>query len=167
MSAVAFSHQSICVSDRERSKRFYSEALGFTLDHSLPIGPECEGITELTGLDSAADFMLLGPMKIELLSYVSPAPVGPATRRPMNSARSDTFVVHSPQHRRNRCPDRSLRRPGLAADPAGNAARRSDVLHRPGRRAYRAVGENCLIEAANGASDGARTRDLRRDRPAL
>ena len=81
---VAFSHQSICVSDRARSLKFYSEALGFTLSHSLDIGPECEGITELSGLSSAADFMTLGPMQIELLSYESPQVIGPANRRPMN-----------------------------------------------------------------------------------
>jgi predicted enzyme related to lactoylglutathione lyase len=84
MAGTAFSHQSICVSDRARSLKFYSEALGFTLSHSLDIGPECEGITELKGIKSAADFMTLGTMQIELLSYVSPATIGPATRRPMN-----------------------------------------------------------------------------------
>ena len=81
---VAFSHQSICVSDRARSLRFYAEALGFKLSHSLDIGSECEGITELKGIKSAADFMTLGAMQIELLSYESPATIGPATRRPMN-----------------------------------------------------------------------------------
>jgi len=81
---TAFSHQSICVSNRARSLKFYSEALGFTLSHSLDIGEECEGITELKGIDSAADFMTLGAMQIELLSYESPPVIGPATRRPMN-----------------------------------------------------------------------------------
>ena len=81
---TAFSHQSICVSDRARSLRFYSEALGFVLDRSLDIGAECEGITELEGIKSAADFMTLGAMKIELLSYESPPVIGSATRRPMN-----------------------------------------------------------------------------------
>ncbi len=81
---VAFSHQGICVSDRARSLRFYSEALGFTLARSIAIGRECEGITELPGVNSAADFMTLGEMKIELLSYDSPPAIGPATRRPMN-----------------------------------------------------------------------------------
>ena len=81
---VAFSHQSICVSDRARSLKFYSEALGFTFSHALEIGAECEGITEIKGIKSAADFMTLGAMQIELLSYESPAVIGPSTRKPMN-----------------------------------------------------------------------------------
>lgn len=64
--------------------KFYSEALGFAHSHTLAIGSECEGITELSGLKSAADFMTLGAMQIELLSYESPPVIGPATRRPMN-----------------------------------------------------------------------------------
>ena len=49
---VAFNHVGQCVTDLERSKRFYCELLGFTLDRE--INPPDEMSAQLLGLEPAA-----------------------------------------------------------------------------------------------------------------
>jgi lactoylglutathione lyase len=80
---VTISHIGICVSDIERSVRFY-EALGFVLEHYVDIGPPFERMTEIPGTQGRAGFFRRGDVRIELATYQSPGVVGPAERRAMN-----------------------------------------------------------------------------------
>lgn len=81
---VAVSHFGICVSDLERSARFYTEALGFTLSHEVDFEQPFDRLTELPGLKGHAGFFHKGPLMVELIYYHAPDAVGPASRRPMN-----------------------------------------------------------------------------------
>ena len=81
---VTVSHFGICVSDLERSARFYTEALGFTRSHEVDFRQPFDRLTELPGLDGHAGFFLKGPLMVELIHYRAPEAVGPASRRPMN-----------------------------------------------------------------------------------
>ena len=81
---VTLSHFGICVSDPERSKRFYADALGFELSHELHFAEPFDILTELPGLKGHAAFYQKGPVTIELLWNDEPETVGPASRRPMN-----------------------------------------------------------------------------------
>ena len=68
----------------QRSTRFYTEALGFVLSHSVEGGPPFDIMTELPELELRASFLKRDGVMIELLQYVRPGTVGPAERRPMN-----------------------------------------------------------------------------------
>jgi catechol 2,3-dioxygenase-like lactoylglutathione lyase family enzyme len=81
---MAFSHVGICVSDIERSTRFYTEGFGFVVSHSLEAGPPLDTMTELPGLNLKATFLKLDGTVIELLFHVYPAAIGAVERRPMN-----------------------------------------------------------------------------------
>jgi glyoxylase I family protein len=82
--AVTFSHIGICVSDLRRSERFYTEALGFVLSHSVEAGAPFDVVAELPGLKLHASFLKRDGITIELLYHEHPVAVGPAERRPMN-----------------------------------------------------------------------------------
>jgi catechol 2,3-dioxygenase-like lactoylglutathione lyase family enzyme len=79
-----FSHVGMCVSDLERSKRFYVEALGFTRAEKHSVGPEFDRLMELEKVSLRSQFLRRGEIAIELLSFESPRFVGPTGRRPMN-----------------------------------------------------------------------------------
>jgi len=81
---IAFSHVGICVSDMERSMRFYTQALGFAISHSLDAGPPFDIMTELPELRVRATFMVRDGVMIELLHHERPTATGSAERRPMN-----------------------------------------------------------------------------------
>lgn len=81
---VMVSHVGICVSDFDRSCRFYSEALGFTVDRVVDINPPFHTLTEMPAIKARGGFMLHGNVKVELLHYDEPEAVGPAQRRPIN-----------------------------------------------------------------------------------
>ena len=81
---MTFSHIGLCISDMQRSTRFYTEALGFVLSHSVEGGPPFDIMTELPELELRASFLKRDGVMIELLQYVRPGTVGPAERRPMN-----------------------------------------------------------------------------------
>ena len=83
-----WSHIGICVSDLERSMRFYCEAFGFVASDSYDVGNEYRGLMEM---EPDKDVRLLsrflqheGPTRIELLYFASPASDGSRTRRRMN-----------------------------------------------------------------------------------
>ena len=79
-----FSHVGICVSDKERSLRFYTEGLGFTVTQSLEVGAPFHIISELPELKLYAIFMIRDGVSVELLYHERPAAIGLAERRPMN-----------------------------------------------------------------------------------
>jgi catechol 2,3-dioxygenase-like lactoylglutathione lyase family enzyme len=83
-SGMMFSHIGVCVSDMERSRRFYTEALGFTVSHSIEAGAPFHVLTEMSELKLLATFMTRDGIMVELLYNERPPTIGPAERRPMN-----------------------------------------------------------------------------------
>jgi catechol 2,3-dioxygenase-like lactoylglutathione lyase family enzyme len=82
--ATTFSHFGICVSDLERSLRFYCEALGFVSAESHTVGDEFGRLMELDGVALRSQFVRRDTLAIELLQFSSPDTVGEPVRRPMN-----------------------------------------------------------------------------------
>jgi lactoylglutathione lyase len=80
----AFSHFGICVSDLERSLRFYCDALGFEKAESHEIGQEFARLMDLDGVSVTSQFIRRGTTAIELLAFREPAPFGPRERRAVN-----------------------------------------------------------------------------------
>lgn len=82
--SVSFSHIGICVSDLERSLRFYTEGLGFEPTQLHQVGPEFGRLMEIDGVQVRSQFLRRDHVSIELLFYDAPGHVGPAERRPVN-----------------------------------------------------------------------------------
>jgi catechol 2,3-dioxygenase-like lactoylglutathione lyase family enzyme len=80
----AFSHLGICVSDLERSLRFYCDALGFEKAESHVIGSEFARLMDFPDVVVISQFVRRGPTAIELLAFQEPAPFGARERRPVN-----------------------------------------------------------------------------------
>jgi glyoxylase I family protein len=80
-----FSHFGICVSDLERSVRFYSEAFGFEPTMRHDIGDEFGTLMEVPGVRLTSQFMERDGHTLELLSYASPGVTGDGGRRAMNA----------------------------------------------------------------------------------
>jgi lactoylglutathione lyase len=81
---AVFSHFGICVSDLERSLRFYCDALGFEKAESHAIGSEFAALMEFPDVEVTSQFIRRGPTAIELLAFREPAPFGPRERRAVN-----------------------------------------------------------------------------------
>jgi catechol 2,3-dioxygenase-like lactoylglutathione lyase family enzyme len=79
-----FSHFGICVSDLERSLRFYCDALGFEKAESHEIGVEFAHLMDLPDVSVTSQFIRRGPTAIELLAFREPAPFGTSERRAVN-----------------------------------------------------------------------------------
>jgi len=79
-----FSHVGICVTDLERSLRFYRDLLGFAHEHELEVaGEPTDTLLRLRGTQLRAVFLVRDGVRIELLHFASPA--GPPARsRPMH-----------------------------------------------------------------------------------
>jgi lactoylglutathione lyase len=76
-STTAFSHVGICVTDLERSLRFYCDGLGFERGESIPIDATFGAALEVPGdLSLTSQFIRRDGLALELLSYVTPAPTG-------------------------------------------------------------------------------------------
>jgi lactoylglutathione lyase len=80
----SFSHLGICVSDLERSVRFYCEGLGFEPVASHEVGPEFAALMEVEGVELESRMLSRDGMTIELLGYRAPGTTGDGSRRPMN-----------------------------------------------------------------------------------
>ena len=84
-SSVNFVHIGICVSDLQRSIRFYSEALGFTDTAAIgELGAPFDTLIELPGSTLQAHQMTCGGLKIELLAFPTAGVTGSSERKPMN-----------------------------------------------------------------------------------
>jgi lactoylglutathione lyase len=71
------SHFGLCVTDLQRSLRFYCDGLGFETDSELLVGDEFRNALEVEGeADLDAVYLRKGPMTVELLAYRSPIPFG-------------------------------------------------------------------------------------------
>ena len=81
---LSFSHLGICVSNLERSVRFYCEGLGFEEVASHQVGGEFAALMEVEGVELESRMLSRDGVTIELLGYLAPGTSGDGTRRPMN-----------------------------------------------------------------------------------
>jgi catechol 2,3-dioxygenase-like lactoylglutathione lyase family enzyme len=81
------SHLGLCVTDLERSLRFYGEGLGFVEVSRLRVaGPPAQTLLELEDMKLTAVFLERDGTRLELLRYDSPETLGSPSTRPMNAA---------------------------------------------------------------------------------
>ena len=80
----AFSHFGICVSDLERSLRFYCEALGFEKAESHVIGAEFAQLMDLPDVAVTSQFIRRDATSVELLAFAEPPVLGDGSRRPLH-----------------------------------------------------------------------------------
>ena len=85
MAIQGVSHVGICVSDLDRSIRFYTEGLGFELLRSFDIDGEAwANVMEIDRPLLHSRILRRDRLTIELLQFESPGHVGASERRPMN-----------------------------------------------------------------------------------
>ncbi|QXC60894.1 VOC family protein [Aquihabitans sp. G128] len=83
MALQGFSHIGICVTDIERSTRFYTEALGFTQLYGVDfVGGEVAATMEQDGGFRSA-MLLRDDVRIELLQWIDVPMTGTGERKPM------------------------------------------------------------------------------------
>ena len=85
MTTIRPSHLGMCVTDLERSLRFYCEGLGFEAAERYDLdgatAPGLDKALEVDGpVEMTSQFVRLDGMAIELLHYHSPRPTGVASR---------------------------------------------------------------------------------------
>ncbi len=91
MALQSFSHVGICVSDLDRSTRFYCEVLGFREQFSFDFTDELRATMETDG-GFTSRMLGRGDLRVELLHWHDRAPDGDGTRRPM-TARGITHLA--------------------------------------------------------------------------
>ena len=83
---VVFNHVGQCVTDLERSKRFYCELLGFTLEREIQ--PPDAGSAQLMSLTPplamTASYLVRDGLVLELLHFAAPGQTQPFRPRTMN-----------------------------------------------------------------------------------
>ena len=84
MALQSFSHVGVCVSDLERSTRFYVDVLGFVELFTMEMGPELEATMELPGAHFRTRMLARTDVRVELLEWLSHSAEGERERRPMN-----------------------------------------------------------------------------------
>jgi catechol 2,3-dioxygenase-like lactoylglutathione lyase family enzyme len=86
MAVLRMTHVGICVSDLERSLRFYRDLLGFRYRSELQVqGAPTTTLLRLADVDLRAVYLERDGTRIELLHYVVPGAVGTAEPRPLNA----------------------------------------------------------------------------------
>ncbi len=81
---LRLTHIGICVSDLERSLRYYRDLLGFAYEHELSVeGEPSDTLLRLRGVNLRAVYLTRDGLRIELLYFASP-PAPPARTRVMN-----------------------------------------------------------------------------------
>jgi catechol 2,3-dioxygenase-like lactoylglutathione lyase family enzyme len=85
MSFLRLTHVGICVSDWERSLRFYRDVLGFKHLSELQVaGEPTNTLLQLDSVELRAIYLERDGTRIELLHYASPGHRGDGKPRPMN-----------------------------------------------------------------------------------
>jgi catechol 2,3-dioxygenase-like lactoylglutathione lyase family enzyme len=81
----AIGHIGVCVSDLERSLRFWRDGLGFEVLREWTFrGRSWRQVLELDDLDLHSRIIRRDHVTFELMCFVKPGHIGPAERRPMN-----------------------------------------------------------------------------------
>ena len=83
--SLAFSHVGVCVSDLERSTRFYTEVLGFRPVLTMDMGPEVAATMEVEGCAFTSRMLGRGDVRVELLHWRSQDAEGDGRRRHMTA----------------------------------------------------------------------------------
>jgi len=85
MAVQRLTHLGICVSDLERSLRFYRDVLGCREVGRLSMeGAAAEAVLGLEGVKLEAVYLERDGWRLELMAFPEPGCVGPAQPRPMN-----------------------------------------------------------------------------------
>lgn len=84
MALLSFSHVGICVTDLDRSTRFYAEVLGFTELFTTSFDDELAATMEAEG-SFTSRMLARDDVRIELLYWEDRAPEGDGARRPMTA----------------------------------------------------------------------------------
>ena len=80
------SHLGLCVSDLERSRAFYRDALGFAERGGLEVaGEPAATLLGLPELELRAVYLERDGLRLELLHYAAPGALGDGAPRPMNA----------------------------------------------------------------------------------
>ncbi|MET0729121.1 MAG: VOC family protein [Acidimicrobiales bacterium] len=80
---MRISHTALCVSDLERSVRFYTEGFGYEVLHAYRSGDEVRGLCEVDSsgpVEMRVQFLALDGVKLELISWPSPGAHGTPSR---------------------------------------------------------------------------------------
>ena len=78
---LRLTHIGICVSDLERSLRFYRDLLGFRFEHELEVaGEPSDTLLRLRDVKLRASYLVRDGVRIELLHFASPPAPAPRTR---------------------------------------------------------------------------------------
>jgi len=93
MGVRRFSHVGICVSDLDRSIRFYRDHLGFREQYGYDLTPDFGVLMELDGVTGTSLFLERDGVRIELLAYDRPAATGTGEPREMNARGVTHFGV--------------------------------------------------------------------------
>ena len=73
MAIQGFSHVGVCVSDLERSTRFYVEVLGFRELFTMQMGDEVAATMEIPEARFESRMLLRDDVRVELLHWLHPA----------------------------------------------------------------------------------------------
>jgi catechol 2,3-dioxygenase-like lactoylglutathione lyase family enzyme len=86
MNMSSFNHVGQCVGDLERSKRFYCELFGFTLERELqpPDDTSARLLSLAPPIGLTASYLVRDGLVLELLHYSAPEQTRPFHRRTMN-----------------------------------------------------------------------------------
>ena len=85
MTVLRITHVGICVTDLEKSTRFYRDGLGFRLRSEFQVqGEPSDTLLQLANVDLHAVYLERDGTRLELLYYASPTAVGDGATRPMN-----------------------------------------------------------------------------------
>ncbi len=93
MALQSFSHLGICVSDIERSTRFYEQVLGFRQLMNVDLGPELERTMEQDGCRFTSRMLARDDVLIELLGWQEPGVTGDGAAPADERARADPPVL--------------------------------------------------------------------------
>jgi catechol 2,3-dioxygenase-like lactoylglutathione lyase family enzyme len=85
MAIQKVTHLGVCVSDLERSIRFYCDLLGFRyLSRMHLVGEPCDTLLALKGVDVHAAYVERDGLRLELIGFLSPCPEPIEPPRRMN-----------------------------------------------------------------------------------